>query len=146
MIWEEAAYSCDPYIGYYEDTSDGQQGVLKGVPICQSFCDSWYEACENDFTCVDDWLNGFNYTDGYYTCPVDSTCKTFGEWYGNSTAMCTRLWGNSFVPATDENNCYSLWFWSANPNAWVVKHSGAEASSLSMLVAAVVAIAVLTMY
>ena len=49
------------------------------VPICAKYCDEWFDACKSDYTCVQDWLLGFNYTNSVYSCPTDSTCRTFQE-------------------------------------------------------------------
>ena len=31
---------------------------IRDVPICKTYCDEWFEACKNDMTCVEDWIDG----------------------------------------------------------------------------------------
>lgn len=52
---------------------------MNRVPICSKYCDDWFEACKDDMTCAQDWLNGFNFTSNVYSCPTSSTCRTFSE-------------------------------------------------------------------
>lgn len=49
------------------------------VPICANYCDEWFDACKSDFTCVQDWFGGFNITNSIYSCPTNSSCRTFQE-------------------------------------------------------------------
>ena len=52
---------------------------MNRVPICSKYCDDWFEACKDDMTCAQDWLNGFNFTSNVYSCPTSSTCRPFSE-------------------------------------------------------------------
>lgn len=29
------------------------------IPLCKADCDSWFEDCQSDFTCRDNWNKGF---------------------------------------------------------------------------------------
>ena len=58
--------------------SSGIRAVNR-VPICSKYCDDWFEACKDDMTCAQDWLNGFNFTSNVYSCLTSSTCRTFSE-------------------------------------------------------------------
>lgn len=35
---------------------------LKNLPICQSVCDDWWDACKDEYTCTDNWLYGFDHS------------------------------------------------------------------------------------
>ena len=46
------------------------------APLCRSFCNSWYDACKDDYSCVRDWINDWNYTDPtVIKCPDNAPCK-----------------------------------------------------------------------
>ena len=40
------------------------------IPLCKSDCDSWWNACRNDYTCLDNWGKGFDWSSG-------KNCSTF---------------------------------------------------------------------
>jgi hypothetical protein len=65
--------------------------------VCSGFCDDWFAACKNDYTCVSDWRNDFVYDGRSYTCPLGYSCRTFQQRYGNGTNMCNTMWGTSFA-------------------------------------------------
>ncbi|XP_028408508.1 riboflavin-binding protein-like, partial [Dendronephthya gigantea] len=83
-------YSCEPRL-YRWHTGNA---TIKNVPICGDYCDSWYEACKDDETCIKNWLIGFDTPDN--TCPKDAKCQTFKEMYGSGKEVCNKMWGTSF--------------------------------------------------
>ena len=94
-------------------------GYISNVPVCASYCNRWFEACRDDFTCVEDWLADFDYAvDGANSCPANASCVTFEETYGNGEGLCNRMWGSAFVYSTDEDNCTVMAFdnTDGNPN------------------------------
>ena len=65
-------YECSPDLGPY--TKPGFDGFpfLDSIPICADFCDAWFEACRNEFTCAENWLD-FSYPDGFnFTQGIDN--------------------------------------------------------------------------
>jgi hypothetical protein len=55
------------------------KGFVKGAPICNDYCDKWFEACKNDRTNSDNWLrdslmNIFEHGTGSVN---SSKCHTF---------------------------------------------------------------------
>ena len=47
----------------------------------------------------------------------DLRCRTFKDIYGGGKNLCEKMWGDSFVYSTDEDNAYTMWFsGSENPN------------------------------
>ncbi|XP_046854039.1 riboflavin-binding protein-like [Xenia sp. Carnegie-2017] len=70
--------------------------TLRNVPVCGDYCDDWYEACKDDQTCVQEWLTDFEFANSTYTCPRNSTCRKFSEWYGNGQRLCNKLFGQNF--------------------------------------------------
>ena len=104
-------------LGHFE--SPLGSGYISGVPVCASYCDSWFEACKDDLTCVEDWLADFDFAaNGNNSCPTNSTCTTFKERYGNAQGLCNKMWGSAFRYSTDTSNCTVMKFDStgSNPN------------------------------
>lgn len=103
-------------LGYFQI---GMTGYIKNVPVCSDYCDAWFDACKDDFTCVEDWLADFDYADnGNNSCPGESSCVTFREMYDNGEGLCNRMWGSAFFYSTDRDNCTVMAFNNtmANPN------------------------------
>ena len=95
-------------LGYFQIA---QTGYIQHVPVCASYCDQWFEACRDDFTCVDNWLDDFDHDeDGINTCPEDSQCITFEDRYGNAQGLCNRMWGDAFIYSEDMDNCTVMAF------------------------------------
>ena len=111
---EECFYQCEPMLGYFQI---GTTGYIQNVPVCADYCDSWFEACQDDLTCVEDWLADFDYAvDGNNSCPVNSSCITFREMYRNGEGLCNRMWGHAFYYSTNTNNCTVMKFNNSLPN------------------------------
>ena len=100
-------------LGYFHINN----GALYRVPVCASYCERWFEACRTDLTCVEDWLGNFNFDDfSRNTCPVNSSCITFEQQYGNARNLCNRMWGDEYFYSEDEDNCTVMAFTGENPN------------------------------
>lgn len=111
---EECFYQCEPMLGYFQIATTG---FIRGVPVCADYCDAWFEACKNDTTCVEDWLADFHFEeDRTNRCPVNSTCITFQQMYGDGRGLCNRMWGEAFVYETNQSNCTVMRFNSTQPN------------------------------
>lgn len=63
-------------MGYFEGAFPAS---LNRVPICDHFCDRWYDACRDDLTCVSNWIFDWEYANGTNVCPEGSQCTTFGS-------------------------------------------------------------------
>ena len=88
-------------LGYFET---GNTGFIAGVPVCADYCNDWFEACRNDYTCVENWLEDYHYEEfGANMCPNGSSCVTFEEMYGNGEGLCNRMWGRAFFYETSDN-------------------------------------------
>ena len=95
----------------------GNTGYIQNVPVCADYCDAWFEACRNDLTCVDNWLEDFDFAiDGVNTCPANSQCVTFEQMYGDARGLCNRMWGEAFFYSTDVDNCAVMVFNNTMPN------------------------------
>ncbi|XP_070605048.1 riboflavin-binding protein-like [Erythrolamprus reginae] len=88
----ECFYRCSPHVAYWARPKQG--GAISSVPICQRFCDNWYEACKNDRTCVSNWLIDWEIDNkGENHCQRD--CIPISEMYTSGTDMCEKMWGGS---------------------------------------------------
>ena len=133
---EECFYQCEPMLGYFESVPGS--GYISGVPVCASYCDSWFEACKDDLTCVEDWLDDFDYAvNGNNSCPVNSTCTTFRGRYGDAKGLCNKMWGSAFVYSTDEQNCTVMKFdpGNGNPNFRLTFPAARSAESIPVTTA-----------
>ena len=34
------------------------------VPLCRQECDAWWDACKDDYTCIENWARGFDWSTG----------------------------------------------------------------------------------
>lgn len=75
MMKEECFYQCEPTLIRYQRV--GRKDAVTKVPICFDYCDSWFEACKNEKTCVENWETGFVKVGHHYACPNNSKCTTF---------------------------------------------------------------------
>ncbi|KAK3728624.1 hypothetical protein QZH41_011692, partial [Actinostola sp. cb2023] len=120
---EECFFQCEPNLIKWHLTG----GYVKGVPICSKYCDDWFDACQHDMTCVEDWLNDFNFSASVYSCPKNSKCQTFAQFYKNAEGLCNKMWGPSFK-YEKSSNCMLMDFKGANPNDKVEVNPKAVAS------------------
>lgn len=101
-------------LGYFEIDNTG---YIQHVPVCASYCERWFNACSNDSTCVENWLEDFDFSaNGNNSCPANSSCTTFAERYGDARGLCNKMWGNAFFYSEDVNNCTVMAFNGTGPN------------------------------
>ena len=113
---EECFYQCEPMLVYFQI---GTTGYIKNVPVCADYCNAWFEACKDDLTCVENWLEDFDFAEnGNNSCPANSSCVTFSEMYGSGQGICNKMWGVAFYYSTDTDNCTVMAFNNTmtNPN------------------------------
>ncbi|KAG9350990.1 hypothetical protein JZ751_024879, partial [Albula glossodonta] len=104
MIKVECFYQCSPHAVHWMNPNY-PAGFLH-VPICESFCDSWFDACKDDLTCAKNWLNDFKWDSDGNHCQQD--CVPFSEMYANGTDLCQSMWGSSFMPSSSEGRCLEM--------------------------------------
>ena len=107
--YQECSYACDPvvntrYSQFYPPTSPGPPAI----PLCASYCDAWFSACQNDYTCVENWQTWPLDADGKYTCPAGSPCRTYAQVYGNGAGLCSKMWGNVYNYSTSASQWWVL--------------------------------------
>ncbi|KAF2351663.1 Folate receptor-like [Trinorchestia longiramus] len=158
---DDCFYECSPNVGPWlvrDDERPWREERFYGAPLCASDCDQWFNDCQYDLTCTDNWSLNFHWvtisasdvdqpTDGtrcknnatsckVNVCPKGSTCVTFLEMYGNASNFCETVWDGSWSYTPDNEPCMRLWFDGAagNPNEAVAQ---LYASRLSGVTAAV---------
>ncbi|XP_059472793.1 folate receptor beta-like [Neocloeon triangulifer] len=87
------------------------------VPLCQSDCEFWYDACQDDLTCIRNWIRDFEWKSGKNNCPLTSPgCKKFKHIWETAKDFCEEIWDHSWEVVPDNQNCMRLWFEGENPN------------------------------
>ncbi|CAG7835357.1 unnamed protein product [Allacma fusca] len=124
--WDHCFFECSPNVGPWlvkiPDMKTRNESYFE-VPLCANECDSWFEACKNDYTCTDNWLKNFEWKKvgrnkkRTNVCPAESTCKTFKEIYQTADNFCERVWDHSWKYTSNDQPCMKMWFdGPENPN------------------------------
>ncbi|XP_067007390.1 folate receptor gamma isoform X2 [Anabrus simplex] len=118
-------YECSPNIGPWVVTVQMKirNERFVDVPLCQSDCHAWFNACAKDFTCVQNWVRDFNWKGGKNVCPPESECRTFEDIFKTDKNFCEKVWDHSWKFTSDAQPCMRLWFDGSlgNPNDGVAK-------------------------
>jgi folate receptor len=94
----------------------GADGNIQNVPICAEYCDAWFDACQDDFTCFENWLEEYDPSLGITTCPASFTCRTFRDVYRDGRGLCDTIWGTVYAYSADADNCTVMAFNNTLPN------------------------------
>ncbi|XP_069491497.1 riboflavin-binding protein-like [Ambystoma mexicanum] len=95
-------YQCSPHASHWMHSNFS--AALVQVPLCQSFCDGWFDACKDDLTCVQNWLTDWTIDENGNQCKNE--CIPYSQMYGNGTDLCRSQWGDSF--AVSQSSCHCL--------------------------------------
>ncbi|KGL72318.1 Riboflavin-binding protein [Tinamus guttatus] len=124
----ECFYRCSPHAARW--IHPNYSAAIRSVPLCQSFCDDWYEACKDDSICVRNWLTDWEWDEsGVNHCK--NKCVPYSEVYANGTDMCQSMWGESFK--VSESSCLCLQMNKKDMMAikYLLSESSEESSSVS---------------
>lgn len=126
MKHESCFTECSPYLAPYEDRSTGY--YFTKVPICSDWADRWFDACKDDFTCVDDFYGSdWDYNEeGFNICKPTATCTKYKDRFQTPKRMLESIWGVSFTYSTDKTKCYSPWFVGTDANEKVYYNAVVE--------------------
>ncbi|XP_067143349.1 folate receptor gamma-like [Centruroides vittatus] len=117
-------YECEPNIGPWaqKDNKKIRKERFINVPLCSADCDSWWKACKNDYTCVDNWSLKFKFIKGVNHCPNNTKCETFEEVFKTAKNFCEKVWDHSWK-YTESGGCMRIWFngSAGNPNRRVAE-------------------------
>lgn len=135
FIQDLCFYECEPNLGPWivEVDMKIRKQRAYGVPLCASDCDSWYNDCKDEYTCVENWTRDFAWINGLNTCPLNHTCQPYRTIYNNSAKQfCESIWDHAWVYTPDEKSCMRLWFNGShgNPNDKVAKDKVAQMYSI----------------
>lgn len=62
------------------------------VPLCESDCEAWFLACQNEYTCTDNWMRNFIWEKGVGNkCLPGTECRSFKKVYKTATNFCQRV-------------------------------------------------------
>ena len=125
MIQDSCFYECSPNVGPWivNASSSRRSERFMHVPICASFCDQWFAACQNDLTCSADWRYDWKWVNRSNHCKASNQCRTFKQVFNTSKGFCEGLWHYSFKYQTDDKPCIKPWFETQNnPNTEVAKY------------------------
>lgn len=90
----QCMYLCSPHIAKW-----GLPGSLAGIhelPLCDRFCDQWFDACKEDLLCS-------GYTSTENNC--SKGCITYTQKFGSGEQLCDTIWRHSFVAVTEACFC-----------------------------------------
>ncbi|XP_068120723.1 folate receptor gamma [Hyperolius riggenbachi] len=144
FIQDTCFYECSPNLGPWiqEVNQTWRRERILDVPLCKEDCEKWYNDCSLDFTCMDNWHSGWNWTSKVNQCPRGKSCQKFTEVFPTAKDLCEKLWSNSYKYTEDKRGsglCMQMWFEGDNPNVKVAKYyadllNSAESLCLHLLV------------
>lgn len=125
FIQDLCFYECEPNLGPWVvkvNMKIRKERYYK-VPICASDCDTWFNDCRDDYTCVDNWTTKFVFIKGENRCPSSSVCIKYSEMFRDAKHFCELIWDDSWKYTPDNEPCMRLWFNGSlgNPNARVAQ-------------------------
>ncbi|KAH0629656.1 hypothetical protein JD844_011887 [Phrynosoma platyrhinos] len=100
----ECFYHCSPIAAQWPHPR--RPTALLAVPLCQSFCDGWYDACKDDLTCARNWLTDWHWGPDGNNCSQD--CVSYGQMYRDGKELCETIWDDTFIVSTDPCECLTL--------------------------------------
>merc|ERR1740124_58842 len=104
---ETCRYECSPNLEkYIVKAKRGGGERFRGIPVCSSFCDNWYSACENDMICAKNWVKDFKWLKDGNHCK--QPCRTYKEVYGSGKELCDNIWWHAMHYSTDQTKCVDV--------------------------------------
>ncbi|XP_062979347.1 retbindin [Elgaria multicarinata webbii] len=100
----ECFYRCSPIAAQWPHPQ--RPTAMQAVPLCQSFCDQWYDACKEDLTCARNWLTDWHWGPDGNNCSHD--CLSYGQMYKDGKELCETIWDDSFAVSSDPCECLTL--------------------------------------
>ncbi|XP_053312579.1 folate receptor alpha-like [Spea bombifrons] len=129
FIQDTCFYECSPNLGPWIQQVDSgwRKERIVDVPLCKEDCETWFDDCKMDHTCMTNWHKGWNWTTGANQCPLGTQCKKIGEVFKTAKDFCENIWSNSYKHTTYTRGsglCLQLWFTPAegNPNVKVTQY------------------------
>ncbi|XP_060094330.1 retbindin [Heteronotia binoei] len=117
----ECFYRCSPIAAQWPHPQ--RPTAVLAVPLCQNFCEEWYDACKEDLTCAHNWLTDWHWGPDGNNCSQE--CVSYGQMYKDGKELCETIWDDSFVVSTDPCECLTL---TASDTVFSASHSRHEDS------------------
>lgn len=135
FIAQDCFYECDVSAGKYRrhincgSVDGGNSWEIKGMPIKASFCDSWFEACKDDYICATPEIPSLM-TISDHSCEYEvdadgneiGDCRKFSDVFMDGKDICELMWGESYIYETREDQAYTMNFSGSNPNTEINLH------------------------
>ncbi|XP_053326334.1 riboflavin-binding protein-like [Spea bombifrons] len=121
----ECFYQCSPLSSHWAHPNKSY--ALRHVPICQSFCDSWFEACQSDLICARNWFFDWIIDENGNHCKNE--CIPFNKMYANGTDLCQSAWDESFVVSSSPCRCLDMTATDKNVIKYILDQDKSEESS-----------------
>ncbi|KAG8537315.1 hypothetical protein GDO81_024721, partial [Engystomops pustulosus] len=98
FIHDTCFYECSPNLGPWIVQVDQtwRKERIVDVPLCKEDCESWYNDCQNDFTCMDNWHIGWDWSTKINRCPQGKPCRRLGDVFPSAKDFCEKVWSNSY--------------------------------------------------
>ncbi|XP_044139016.1 retbindin [Bufo gargarizans] len=90
----QCMYLCCPHISKW--SLPGSAAGIHELPLCDTFCDKWYDACKEDLICSETIELKRNCSKG---------CITYKQKFRSGDQMCDTIWKHSFVTMTEQCFC-----------------------------------------
>lgn len=126
FIQEMCFFECSPNTGPWVVKVDMKvrKERLYQVPLCRSDCETWFDACREEYTCTDNWIRNFKWSKDGNSCLPGTECKTYEDIFKTAENFCQKIWDDAFQVKNDDEPCMRLWFDGnlGNPNDKVAKY------------------------
>ncbi|KAM3925845.1 retbindin [Leptodactylus fuscus] len=90
----QCMYLCSPHISKW--SLPGSVAGIHELPLCDVFCDKWFDACKEDLICSE-------ITDLDKNC--SKGCISYKQKFGSGDQMCDTIWKHSFVAMIEQCFC-----------------------------------------
>ncbi|XP_066449782.1 retbindin [Eleutherodactylus coqui] len=100
----ECMYLCSPDISKW--SLPGSVAGMHDLPLCDTFCGEWFDACKEDLICLET-------TNLKRNC--SKSCITYKQKFGSGEQMCNRIWKHAFVAMPKPCFCITPPAEGANP-------------------------------
>ncbi|XP_069837278.1 riboflavin-binding protein-like [Dendropsophus ebraccatus] len=120
----ECFYQCSPLAAHWGHPNF--TAALQGVPLCQSFCDGWFNACRSDLVCVHNFITDWIIDKSGNHCKND--CIPYDQMYVNGKDLCQSAWGSSFVVSTSPCRCLDMTVTDRNVIKYILENEQSEES------------------
>uniref|UniRef100_A0A803J7T9 Folate receptor alpha n=3 Tax=Xenopus tropicalis TaxID=8364 RepID=A0A803J7T9_XENTR len=120
FIQDTCFYECSPNLGPWiqkVDSSWRKERILD-VPLCREDCDGWYNDCKLEYTCMENWHKGWNWTSGTNQCPNGTKCRRVFEVFPSDRSERGKV-TETLLPSAGGTALWGFYHWSWAP-VWLL--------------------------